>query len=120
MNYDDYDYPEATKALLKAHPEWTVAHLDPINNPEEAGEYIIVQDAYIEGVEEAYYVAYGLRVGHEYVTREDVSDDDDWRMGELAYFRIEWDPIKGWEEIEDASCHCDWSRPTYVEYQGAL
>ena len=111
-----------TEKLLASHPEWEVHTLLPINTPEEAGEYIITQDAYITGTDEnPYYESYALLVGHEYITPEDVDgDEDDYRVGEYAYYRVVWEPVDGWEEEEDASNHCDWTLPSYIEYLGAI
>ena len=110
-----------TEKLLASHPEWEVHTFLPINTPEMTGEYILTQDAYITGTNEApHYTALALRVGEEIITEEDVPPEMGFQVGGHAYYRVVWEPVEGWEEEEDASNHCDWALPSHIEYLGAI
>jgi len=111
-----------TEKLLDSHPEWEVMHLAPSNAPEMEGEYILCDNPYIDGTNEApYYTALALLVGHEVITPDDVDgDEDDYRVGEYAYYRVYWDIIPEYADEPDAWRHCDWDRPLYIEYLGTI
>lgn len=64
----------------------------------EGKEITLVQEPYIDGVagERPYYRAVGTDAeGNEY--------------------KVIWDVVDGWEDIEDESDMCDWDSPASVE-----
>lgn len=111
-----------TEKLLASHPEWEVHTFLPINTPEMTGEYVLTQDAYLtRSNEKPYYTALALLVEHEFITPEDVDgDEDDWRIGEYAYYRVVWEILPEYADWDDASTHCDWDHPSHIEYMGAI
>nr|DAO79739.1 MAG TPA: hypothetical protein [Caudoviricetes sp.] len=110
-----------TEKLLASHPEWEVHTFLPINTPEEAGEYILTQDAYLDGfLESPYYTALALRVGEEVITADDVFPPYNDLIGELAYYRVFWNIIPEYANWDDASTHCDWAHPSHIEYIGTI
>ena len=59
--------------------------------------YLLQQEAYLDGThEEPLYRAFAT----------DVHDDE---------YEVQWEPIEGFEDIEDAHDHCDWDNPDNIE-----
>lgn len=66
-------------------------------------EYILIQDAYLDGTE---YVADAIKVGDE-------PDED----GYVPIYKVEWEII--YPDTEDEGDRCDWENPAEVRGAGA-
>ena len=70
----------------------------------ENEEYILIQDAYLDGTE---YVADAIKVGG------DEPDED----GYVPIYKVEWSIV--YPDTEDAGDACDWENPADVSAIGA-
>lgn len=69
----------------------------------ENEEYVLIQDAYLDGTE---YVADAIKVGDE-------PDED----GYVPIYKVEWEII--YPDTEDEGDRCDWENPAEVRGAGA-